>query len=62
MDGQNRKKGSYEAIAMGDQKAKTSGTNEAEEMSEKIDVYDNIEEPFDEEFWRKVFDLFITLT
>ena len=56
MDGQNRTKVNYEAIAMGDQKAKASGTDEGEEASGKVDVYDNIEEPFDEEFWRKVFD------
>ena len=54
MEGQNRKKGKCEAVEMDDQKGKTSGSDREEAASLQIDVHDNIEEPFDEEFWHKV--------
>ena len=54
MDGQNQKKGKYEAVEMEDREGKTSGNDREEAASLQIDVHDNIEEPFDEEFWEKV--------
>ena len=57
MEGQNRKKGKYETIEMDDQEGKTSGSDREEAASLQIDVHDNIEEPFNSNFWRKVFHL-----
>ena len=55
MDSENRLKGSYEAIEMGEERDEACGTDQEVGASPKIDVYDNIEEPFDEDFWHKVY-------
>lgn len=54
MDEQNGKRGSYEAIKMNEQKDAAGAGDQEETSSLQINIHDNIEEPFDEEFWEKV--------
>ena len=54
MDGQDLNKGKYTSLEMEDREGKASGSDREEVASLQIDVHDNIEEPFDEEFWEKV--------
>ena len=54
MDEQCLKKGKYAALEMEDRKDKANESGQEEAANVQIDVHDNLEEPFNADFWEKV--------